>query len=67
MSAGRWIVSCQHCHQVVALVPRIGGDDLKRLQAHLLVCTPCEATNQPLGIRALLEHFHVEPEDPEAA
>ncbi len=66
MNAGRWIVTCQHCHQAVAFVPRIGGDDLERLRAHFLVCCPGEA-NRPLGIASLLEHFHVEPADPDAA
>ena len=64
MDAGRWIVSCQHCHQAVAFVPRLGGDDLERLRAHLLTCRTGQVINRPLGIQSLLEHFRVESADP---
>jgi hypothetical protein len=66
--AGRFAVTCLHCHRLLTVTPRIGTPELERLRVHLLACCPGKIMEQIalLSVEATLRHFRVKvlPDEP---
>ena len=59
VAAHLFVVTCRACHVPVATVPRIGGEELAALLAHVRACRPDQAPADHRGVEAILRHFDV--------